>query len=93
MADLDGELRKARVQGEHAERLRVKLEEQEANWRSAFDKVTKENEQLRSAGAEAALAAQWRQRYEQCVREKDELSARLQMRDGADGAVGEFYVL
>jgi hypothetical protein len=36
---------------------------QEELWRQAYDKLARENEKLRGEGSEAALAAQWRQRY------------------------------
>ena len=38
-----------------------------------------ENTALKSSGSEALLAAQWRQRYEGLLKEKDELSERLQL--------------
>ena len=44
-----------------------------------------ENSALKSSGAEALLAAQWRQRYEMLLKEKEEVAGRLQMQiDKAD---------
>lgn len=37
----------------------------------------REAERLRKAGSETELAAQWRQRYEQAMREKEDLTAKL----------------
>ncbi len=58
-------------------RLKAQLEEQEARWRAACEKIAKENETLRNVGGEAVLATQWRVRYESCLREKEDLSERL----------------
>jgi len=38
-----------------------------------------ENTALKSSGAEALLAAQWRQRYEACQGEKEDLETKFQM--------------
>lgn len=38
-----------------------------------------ENQSLKTSGSEALLAAQWRQRYETCLSEKEDLEARLAM--------------
>lgn len=38
-----------------------------------------ENQSLKTSGSEALLAAQWRQRYETCLAEKEDLEARLSM--------------
>uniref|UniRef100_A0A7S2S2V8 GRIP domain-containing protein n=1 Tax=Rhizochromulina marina TaxID=1034831 RepID=A0A7S2S2V8_9STRA len=75
--DVESELQKARLQAEQVVQLREQLADQEERWRKQCDKLSRENEKLRSEGSEAALAAQWRQRYEQCSREKAELVAKL----------------
>jgi hypothetical protein len=38
-----------------------------------------ENQSLKASGSEALLAAQWRQRYESCLTEKEDLETRLGM--------------
>lgn len=83
--DLEGELHKAKAEAAQVNSLREELKDQEDKWRSTCDELARENDQLRSQGSEAALAAQWRQRYEQATREKEELSAKLRMGDTAQG--------
>merc|ERR1712157_127575 len=53
--------------------------EQETHWKSAYETLLAENNALKSSGAEALLAAQWRQRYEACNREKEDLVTKLTM--------------
>jgi hypothetical protein len=60
-------------------RLKAQLTEQESKWRQAYEKVVKENELLRTRGGEAMLATQWRERYEACQREKDDLAEKLKL--------------
>lgn len=86
--DLEGELQKAKAEVAQVNSLLEELKDQEDKWRSTCDELARENEQLRSQGSEAALAAQWRQRYEQAVREKEELAAKLRMGDAAQGVEG-----
>ena len=71
------------------QRLKGQLTEQEAKWRAAYEKVVKENELLRTRGGEAVLATQWRERYEACQREKDDLAEKLKLLKGhGDGGGG-----
>ena len=60
-------------------RLQSFLNEQELKWKTAYEKVVKENEILRNRGTEALLATQWRERYETCLKERDELSEKLKV--------------
>ena len=51
-------------------KLQNTLAEQDAKWKTAYEKVVKENELLRNRGNENLLATQWRERCEarECVR-------------------------
>ena len=60
-------------------RLQNLLNEQELKWKTAYEKVVKDNEILRNRGTEALLATQWRERYETCLKERDELSEKLKV--------------
>lgn len=77
--DIEKELAQARSEHIQLETLKRELAEQESHWKSAYETILAENNALKSSGAEALLAAQWRQRYEACNREKDDLSTKLQM--------------
>lgn len=59
--------------------LQRELAEQEAHWKEAYDTLVAENTALKSSGAEALLAAQWRKRYEDCQREKEDLETNFKM--------------
>ena len=85
--DLQQELEQARNAGNQVEQLRRELAAQEAHWKEAYDTLLAENNSLKSAGSDALLASQWRQRYEQCLQEKEELKARLEGhgKKGGDG--------
>jgi hypothetical protein len=65
-------------QGE-VEKLQCQLQEKEIKWRAAYEKLAKELEQLKTKGAESTVAAQWRLRYESCLRDKEDLQARLSL--------------
>ena len=58
-------------------RVKAALSEQEGKWKAAYEKVVRENELLKARGGEALLAVQWRERYENCVRERNDLSEKL----------------
>ena len=77
--DLETELAQARTDHAQVAALRSEMAEQEARWKEAYDALMAENTRLKSSGAEALLAAQWRQRYETCLREKEDLETRLDM--------------
>jgi hypothetical protein len=59
------------------ERIRMEMSNKEANWKHAYEALSAENKALQSSGSEALLASQWRQRYENCLSEKDDLGSRL----------------
>lgn len=77
--DIEKELAQARSEHIELETLKHELTEQETHWKSAYETLLAENNALKSSGAEALLAAQWRQRYESCHREKDDLETKLAM--------------
>ena len=76
---------------EEIQRLQVMLSEQDAKWKSAYEKVVKENELLRNRGSETLLATQWRERYESCMKERDEINEKLKvyMKHNDGGASGK----
>ena len=90
--DLQQELEHARTAGNQVEQLRRELAAQEAHWKEAYDTLLAENNSLKSSGSEALLASQWRQRYEQCLKEKEDLKARLEGngKKGGDGDEGKY---
>jgi hypothetical protein len=67
------------------------LQEQDTKWRTAYEKVVKENELLRNRGSETLLATQWRERYESCVKDKEDLTEKLRvyMRQNEGGSGGK----
>lgn len=77
--DLASELTQARKDHEELASLRVEITEQESHWKDAYDVLLAENISLKSSGSEALLAAQWRQRYEVCFRDKENLEVKLGM--------------
>jgi hypothetical protein len=48
-------------------KLQGELAEQDDMWRTAYEKQVREGERLKKEGAETALAAQWRHRFEQVI--------------------------
>mmetsp|Transcript_2751 Transcript_2751/g.5942 ORF Transcript_2751/g.5942 Transcript_2751/m.5942 type:complete len:207 (+) Transcript_2751:1099-1719(+) len=71
----------AQAKNDHAQltALRAEMAEQEARWKESYDLLLAENEKLKSSGAEALLAAQWRHRYEACLKEKEDALTNLEM--------------
>jgi len=77
--DIESEL--AQAKNDHAKlaALRNEIADQEARWKESYDTLLAENEKLKSSGAEALLAAQWRHRYEACLKEKEDAMTNLEM--------------
>mmetsp|Transcript_24815 Transcript_24815/g.40948 ORF Transcript_24815/g.40948 Transcript_24815/m.40948 type:complete len:480 (+) Transcript_24815:60-1499(+) len=69
--DIESELKQAKTDHAQLASLRAEMAEQEARWKESYDLLMAENEKLKSSGAEALLAAQWRHRYESCLKEKE----------------------
>lgn len=65
--------------GDEIARLKGIIQEQDLKWRSSYEKIAKENELLKAKGAESVVATQWRARYEHCLRDRDELSQKLNL--------------
>mmetsp|Transcript_2044 Transcript_2044/g.2302 ORF Transcript_2044/g.2302 Transcript_2044/m.2302 type:complete len:342 (-) Transcript_2044:564-1589(-) len=83
--DIASELAQARTDHEQLSLLKAEMAEQEAHWKSAYDVLLAENNQLKSSGSEALLAAQWRQRYESCLTEKEKLETALDLEKEKSG--------
>ena len=56
-----------------------RLQALSAKWKSAYEKVVKENELLRNRGSESLLATQWRERYESSLKDRDEINEKLKV--------------
>lgn len=67
-----------RIEQHQLERIRADAVQQEAHWKEAYGILLKENETLKSTGSDALLASQWRQRYETCLKEKQDAENKLQ---------------
>eukprot|EP00549_Striatella_unipunctata_P008101 CAMPEP_0118708672 /NCGR_PEP_ID=MMETSP0800-20121206/22062_1 /TAXON_ID=210618 ORGANISM="Striatella unipunctata, Strain CCMP2910" /NCGR_SAMPLE_ID=MMETSP0800 /ASSEMBLY_ACC=CAM_ASM_000638 /LENGTH=458 /DNA_ID=CAMNT_0006611981 /DNA_START=66 /DNA_END=1439 /DNA_ORIENTATION=- len=76
------ELEQSRVDHAQVESLKNEMTEKELQWREAYDLLMAENNSLKSSGAEALLAAQWRQRFEACLAEKEDLQNKLESERG-----------
>jgi hypothetical protein len=61
------------------ERMRAEMAQQEARWKEAYDVLLAENNTLKSSGSDALLASQWRQRYDACLKDKEDLETKLKM--------------
>ncbi len=68
-----------RSENSRLERMRLEMTRQEAQWKEAYDVLVAENNALKSSGSEAMLASQWRQRYETCLKEKEETEKKLKV--------------
>lgn len=77
--DIESELAQAKTDHAKLTALRSEMAEQEARWKESYDLLLAENEKLKSSGAEALLAAQWRHRYEACLKEKEDALTNLNM--------------
>jgi hypothetical protein len=67
----------SRNQYSKIEKLRSEMIRQEAHWKEAYAVLMTENEALKSPSSQALVASQWRQRYETCLKEKEEIASRL----------------
>lgn len=92
--DVEKELEQARTEHSRLERMKAEMARQEVQWKEAYDVLFAENESLKSSGSEALLASQWRQRYEACLREKEECENKLKMElaKGASVDAGKYEV-
>jgi len=60
----------------------------ETRWRTAYEQVVRENEQLRNRGGDMMLANQWRERYDSLLRERDDLTEKLRVFTKMDSGGG-----
>ena len=85
---IDGSFDSVSKYKEENQRLTAQLASIESKWKLAYEKVVRDNEVMRHGGSEAMLAAQWRDRYEQTVKEKYDLQEGLRIYER--GVQGEF---
>ena len=72
------------------------LEAEVGKWKAAYEQAVRENEQLRSSGGmllstggrDSLDAAEWRDRFESCLAEKQALLERVDMLTGGAGRTG-----
>jgi hypothetical protein len=53
--------------------------EEVSKWKTAYERVVKENEQLKTRGGDVLVLQQWKQRYEACLQEKEDLLEKLKI--------------
>jgi hypothetical protein len=73
------------------EQCKVELSTREAHWKESYEALLAENNALQSSGSEALLASQWRQRYEQCFKEKEALELRFKMSSPVTNSMNSEY--
>lgn len=91
-ADLSGELQSSKAQIRRLTKAQAEAEKRESDWRRKFEKLMKDYEKLSGTMGETVLAMEWRERYEQSVREKQELEKymeELKLMTGAFGSGGD----
>ncbi|CAI5710652.1 unnamed protein product [Peronospora effusa] len=76
--DVAGELQSSKAQIRRLTKAQAEAEERESNLRRKFEKLMKDYEKLSGTMGETVLAMEWRERYEQSVREKEELENKLE---------------
>ncbi|KAG3118907.1 hypothetical protein PI124_g11567 [Phytophthora idaei] len=87
--DLSGELQASKAQIRRLTKAHAEAEERESDWRRKFEKLMKDYEKLSGTMGETVLAMEWRERYEQSVREKQELEKKMEeMKLMTSGAFG-----
>jgi hypothetical protein len=77
--------------------LKRHVSQAESRWKESLQKVVEENEQLRNRGDDSLMAAQWKDRYDAMVKEKNELVEKLNIlgrnpqltTDGKDASMKE----
>lgn len=76
--DLSGELQSARSQIRRLTKQQQETEEREEDWRRKFEKLMKDYEKLSGTMGETVLATEWRERYEQAVREREDAEKKME---------------
>lgn len=54
-------------------------EQEMSKWVRAYESLSRENEQLRTQNSDSLLIKKWQDRYEECLKEKEELLAKLKV--------------
>lgn len=67
------------INADEFQQYKLLLQNEQMKWRQAFERQVKENEILKTNSGEAFLIAQLRERYETCLREKNELIEKLRI--------------
>ncbi|CAH0485357.1 unnamed protein product [Peronospora farinosa] len=76
--DVAGELQSSKAQIRRLTKAQAEAEERESSLRRKFEKLMKDYEKLSGTMGETVLAMEWRERYEQSAREKEELENKLE---------------
>lgn len=94
ISDTNGHCDGVQSTSEEISRLQNLLNEQDTKWKTAYEKVVKENELLRNRGNETLLATQWRERYETTMKERDELNEKLKVyiKNGEGKSIEQAYL-
>lgn len=67
-------------------KYQLQLSELDAKWKSVYEQLARENEQLRSRDDDSRMVSQWRARYETCKQERDEAYEKLKIFTSSDTA-------
>ena len=59
--------------------LREQLNEKERSWKESYEKVVRENEVMKNRGDDSLMAAQWRDRYNALLMEKEEIAEKCRV--------------
>lgn len=87
--DLMGELQSSKAQIRRLANAQAEAEERESDWRRKFEILQKDYEKLSGTMGETALAMEWRERYEQSAREKQQLEQKMEeLKLMPSGAIG-----
>jgi hypothetical protein len=54
-------------------------EQEMSKWVRAYENLSRENEQLRTQNGDSFLIKKWQDRYEECLKEKEDLLAKLKV--------------
>ncbi|KAF1772502.1 GRIP protein [Phytophthora cactorum] len=86
---MSANLQASKAQIRRLTKAQAEAEERESDWRRKFEKLMKDYEKLSGTMGETVLAMEWRERYEQSVREKQELEKKMEeMKLMTSGAFG-----
>ena len=72
------------------DRVKRDVTAQESKWKQSYEALVAENNALKSSGSQVSLVDQWRKRYEQCLKEKDDLEKRIKFSSPTAEANNEY---